>query len=163
MSQDSPSAQPLQASGRSFAIVASRFNQTLVDKLVAGAEAAFAEANAAAVEVFRCPGALELPALTARVAATERFAGVVAIGVVIRGDTLHFELVAHNAVAGLARIAEQIPTAIGNCVIACDNSDQAEARAGGSHGNKGHEAAQVVLEMAEAFAQLGGSSRGAGF
>jgi len=158
MSNNAPSFEDhrLQARGRRFAIVAARFNAEVVEALIAGARKMFAQHGAGndSVEVFRCPGSLELPGLTRRVADSGRFAGIVCLGVVIRGDTIHFDLVAEHAAGGIARIAEEGKLAIGNCILACENQAQAEARAGGTMGNKGSEAAAVVLEIANLYQDI---------
>jgi 6,7-dimethyl-8-ribityllumazine synthase len=158
MSTNTPSYEThrLQASDRRFAIVAARFNAAVVDRLIEGARSTFRQhgADDSAVEVFRCPGSLELPGLARRVANTGRFAGIVCLGVVIRGDTIHFDLVAEHAAGGIARLAEEAKLAVGNCILACENQEQAEARAGGAMGNKGAEAAAVVLEIANLYQDI---------
>ncbi len=144
------------ATGLRFAIVAARFNAELTDRLVAGAEETLIGAGAAreAIETHRCPGSLEIPGLARRLADSGRFAGIIGLGVVIRGDTMHFELVAENAVRGLADLAAQGRVAIGNCILACETLEQAHDRAGGRLGNRGADAAEVVIELANQYARI---------
>ena len=142
--------------GRRFAIVSSRFNELITERLVRGAQACLREHGVAAgdVVVHHVPGAWELP-LAAQWLARQGFDGVIAIGCVIRGDTPHFEYVAGAAAEGLARVSldESVPVAFG--VLTVETEEQAMARAGGREGNKGWEAALAVLEMAALGGQLG--------
>jgi 6,7-dimethyl-8-ribityllumazine synthase len=151
---------PLRADGRRFAIVASRFNEFMVDPLVKGALDALRRTGASEdeVEIFRCPGAFELPGLLRRVVDTGRFDGVVCLGVVIRGATPHFDLVVGEATGGIARVAAEGKVAIGNGLIACENMEQAIERAGSKAGNRGADAALVAVEMANLYASIGDSS-----
>lgn len=136
---------------RRFAVVRSRFNEGVTERLLAGALACLREHGVAEkdVDVIDVPGAWELP-LAARLAADrEDYAGIVALGCVIRGDTPHFDYVAGPAADGLARVAlsARIPVAFG--VLTTNTAEQALERAGGSQGNKGWDAALSVLEMAK--------------
>ena len=142
--------------GARFAILASRWNPRVVDVLIAGARAAFAANGAAtdAVDVLRVPGAWELPQAAARIAATKKYSGIVALGCVVRGDTRHYEHVADECARGLMRVALDSGVPIANGVLAVELHEDALARAGGSHGNKGEEAARVVIEMANLFARV---------
>ncbi|HEY2960340.1 MAG TPA: 6,7-dimethyl-8-ribityllumazine synthase [Actinomycetota bacterium] len=140
----------LDGTGRRVAIAASRFNRLVTEQLVAGAVEALrrhgvAEAD---VDLAWAPGAFELPLVAARLAASGRYAGVIAIGAVVRGETPHFDHVAGQAAAGLAAVARtaSVPVAFG--VLTTDTMEQALDRAGGKAGNKGAEAALTVLEMA---------------
>jgi 6,7-dimethyl-8-ribityllumazine synthase len=152
---------PLRADGRRFAIVASRFNEFMVEPLVKGALDALRRAGAPEdeVEIFRCPGAFEIPGLLRRVVDTGRFDGVVCLGVVIRGATPHFDLVVGEATSGIARVAAEGKIAIGNGLIACENMEQAIERAGSKAGNRGADAALVAVEMANLYASLGDTAR----
>jgi 6,7-dimethyl-8-ribityllumazine synthase len=140
----------LDGAGRRVAIAASRFNRLVTDLLVAGATEALRRHGVADadVDVAWVPGAFELPLAAERLAATGRYAGVVALGAVVRGATPHFDHVAGQAAAGLAAAARTtgVPVAFG--VLTCDTMEQALDRAGGKAGNKGAEAALTVLEMA---------------
>ena len=144
---------------RRFAVVASRFNQAIVEKLVDGALDALVRHGAAAddVDVVWVPGAWELPIAARRLLASERYEGIVAVGAVIRGDTPHFDYVAGEASRGLSRASEEFDTPIGFGLLTCDNDEQARARAGGAHGNKGWDAALAALEMADLFDRLDAS------
>ena len=142
--------------GRRFAVIASRFNETVTQKLVDGALDALVRHGAAAddVDVVWVPGAWELPSAARRLLATERYDALVAIGAVIRGDTPHFDYVAGEASRGIADASAAFETPIGFGVLTCDTMAQAEARAGGEHGNKGWDAALAALEMADLFDRL---------
>jgi 6,7-dimethyl-8-ribityllumazine synthase len=142
--------------GRRFAVVASRFNETVTQKLVDGALDALVRHGAAAddVDVVWVPGAWELPAAARRLLASERYDALVAVGAVIRGDTPHFDYVAGAASRGLADASAAFEIPVGFGVLTCDTMAQAEARAGGEHGNKGWDAALAALEMADLFDRL---------
>ena len=144
----------LRADGKRFAIIASRFNDFIVQKLIEGALDALRRSGAADddVELFRCPGAFEIPALLQKVADTGRFQGVVCLGVVIRGGTSHYDLVVGEATSGVARVAAAGKVAVGAGVLACENIEQAIERAGSKAGNRGYDAAMVAIEMANLFA-----------
>jgi 6,7-dimethyl-8-ribityllumazine synthase len=141
---------------RYVGVVVSRFNGDITTRLLEGALAALEEAGVdrARVDVMQVPGAFELPLGAMAMAKTRRYACVVALGCVIRGDTPHFEYIAQEAASGLqlAALETGVPVAFG--VLTCDSRMQAEARAGGRHGNKGADAAQSALEMADVFARL---------
>jgi 6,7-dimethyl-8-ribityllumazine synthase len=142
--------------GRRFAIVASRFNEAIVQRLVDGALDALTRHGAAFddVDVAWVPGAWELPAIARRLMTTERYVAIVAVGAVIRGDTPHFEYVAGEASRGLAQASAEFDLPVGFGLLTCDDMAQAEARAGGAHGNKGWDAAMAALEMADLFERL---------
>ena len=148
--------------GRRFAVVASRFNETVTQKLVDGALDALVRHGAAAddVDVVWVPGAWELPSAARRLLASERYDALVALGAVIRGDTPHFDYVAGEASRGLASASTDFETPIGFGLLTCDTMAQAEARAGGEHGNKGWDAAVAALEMADLFARLDAADEG---
>jgi len=153
----SPSGQ-----GRRFAVVASRFNETVTQKLVDGALDALVRHGAAVddVDLVWVPGAWELPVAARRLLATERYDALVAVGAVIRGDTPHFDYVAGEASRGLSDASAAFETPIGFGVLTCDDMAQAEARAGGAHGNKGWDAALAALEMADLFDRLDAADEG---
>ena len=148
-----PRHTPADHSGR-YAVVAARFNEPISRRLVEGALHAFSAAKVAeeCVEVYWVPGSFELPQAAQHLAATGHYAGIVCVGVVIRGQTPHFEHVAREAAAGIRHVAltTGVPTGFG--VITTLDEDQAWARAGGAVGNRGEEAAAAVIEMA-AFVQ----------
>ncbi|MGN6512829.1 MAG: 6,7-dimethyl-8-ribityllumazine synthase [Lysobacteraceae bacterium] len=142
--------------GARFAILASRWNPRIVDALVDGARKVFADhgVGADAVDVVRVPGAWELPVVAAGLAAAGRHAAIVALGCVVRGDTRHYEHVADRCADGLMRVSLDHRVPVCNGVLAVERHEDAEARAGGRHGNKGEEAALVALEMANLRGQL---------
>ena len=111
-------------------------------------------AAAGQVDVVWVPGAWELPAAARRLLATDRYDALVAVGAVIRGDTPHFDYVAGEASRGLAQASADFERPIGFGLLTCDTMDQAIARAGGSHGNKGWDAAVAALEMTDLFGKL---------
>jgi len=146
----------LRSEGKRFAIVASRFNDTIGNKLVDGALDAIRRTggSVAAVEIFRCPGALEIPGLVRRVIDTGRFDAVICIGVVIRGATPHFDLVVNHAVSGIAQLAMASDVAVTCGVLACETIEQAVERAGTKAGNRGADAAMAAIEMADLYASI---------
>jgi len=136
-----------------FAIVASRWNDSISSRLVDGALDAFdrlgvAEKN---VEIYKVPGAFEIPLLAQKLAASEKFAAVVCLGTIIRGQTPHFEYIAGEVARGIGQAALQtgVPVVFG--VITADNMDQAIERAGVKLGNKGFEAATTAVELANLY------------
>ena len=147
---------------RRYAVVASRFNQDIVERLVDGALDALVRHGAAVenVDVVWVPGAWELPIAARRLLATERYDALVAVGAVIRGGTPHFDYVAGEASRGLALASTDFDTPIGFGLLTCDNIQQAEERAGGAHGNKGWDAALAALEMSDLFDRLDASDEG---
>lgn len=142
--------------GRRVAVLASRFNAAITSRLADGALDALVRHGVAAedVDMVWVPGAWELPVVARRLMASERYDAVVALGAVIRGDTPHFDYVAGEAARGLAQAAAEFDVPVGFGVLTCDTIEQAEARAGGDHGNKGWDAALAALEMAELFDRL---------
>ena len=148
--------------GRRFVVLASRFNETIVQKLVDGAMDALVRHGARSddVDLVWVPGAWELAIAARRLLASGRYDAIVALGAVIRGDTPHFDYVAGAASHGLAQAGAdfELPVAFG--VLTCDDMAQAEARAGGEHGNKGWDAALAAMEMADLFDRLDASDEG---
>ena len=139
-----------------LAVLASRFNEQIVEKLVSGALDALERhgIHRENIDVVWVPGAWELPIAARRLLATERYDALVAVGAVIRGETPHFEYISAEASRGLARASVDFDRPIGFGVLTCDTIAQAEDRAGGAHGNKGWDAALAALEMAELFDDL---------
>jgi len=142
--------------GARFAIIASRWNPRITDALVAGARRTFADngVDESAIDVLRVPGAWELPMAAARIAAARGHVAIVALGCVVRGDTRHFEHIADGCAQGLMRVALDHAVPVCNGVLAVEAHEDAAKRAGGSHGNKGEEAALVAIEMAQLLGQL---------
>jgi len=143
--------------GARFAIVACRFNHLVVDRLLEGALDALKRAGGVSddqIVLAWVPGAFELPLTVKRLAASGQFAGVIALGAVIRGSTPHFDFVAGQAASGAsaAMLATGVPVAFG--VITTEDIEQALERAGTKAGNKGFEAALTALEMASLGAAL---------
>lgn len=139
-----------------FAIVAARFNDMIVDSLIRGAVDTLVRHGAAEkqIELVRVPGAFDLPLVVQRLAASKRCDAVVALGAVIRGATPHFEHVAGQCAAGLARVSLEtgVPVAFG--VLTTDTIEQAIERAGTKAGNKGADAAMTALELANLLRRL---------
>ncbi|RLV55439.1 6,7-dimethyl-8-ribityllumazine synthase [Aeromicrobium phragmitis] len=134
------------ASGAKVAIVASSWHTTVMDGLIAGAQLALADARAAQVDLVRTAGSFELP-LVAKACAEQGYDAVVALGVVIRGGTPHFDYVCAAATDGLSRVALDTGVPVGFGLLTCDTEEQALDRAGlaDSHEDKGREAAEAAL------------------
>ncbi len=141
-----------------FALVAARFNSAIVDPLVAGALDALKRhgVDDSAVDLVRVPGSFEIPLVAQRLATSGRYAAVICLGAIIRGDTDHYDHVAGQAAAGVARASLDtgVPVVFG--VLTCDTLEQAVNRAGGKAGNKGFEAALTAIEMVNLLRQLPG-------
>lgn len=139
-----------------FAIIASRWNPRIVDALVAGARKAFADHGVAedAIDVLRVPGAWEIPVAVSRIAKARSHSAILALGCVVRGDTRHYEQVADGCSNALMQLALESGVPVANGVLAVDRHEDAERRAGGSHGNKGEECALVAIEMANLMETL---------
>ncbi len=140
----------LDASGARYCILVSRFNAFITDRLLEGAVDALVRhgAKAADITVVRVPGAFELPQVAARVLEGEHgYDALIALGCLMRGDTIHFDLIASEATKGLGALgmAKGIPVGFG--VLTTDTLDQAVHRAGAKHGNKGSEAAMAAVEQ----------------
>jgi len=139
-----------------FALVAARFNDSIVENLVRGAIDALLRHGASEkqIELIRVPGAFDLPLIVRRAAASRRFDAVIALGAVIRGATPHFDLVAGQCAAGLARASEEtgIPVAFG--VLTTDTIEQAVERSGNKAGNTGVDAALAALELANLLRRM---------
>jgi len=139
-----------------FALVAARFNDSIVENLVRGAIDALLRHGASEkqIELIRVPGAFDLPLIVRRAAASRRFDAVIALGAVIRGATPHFDLVAGQCAAGLARASEEtgVPVAFG--VLTTDTIEQAVERSGTKAGNKGVDAALAALELANLLRRM---------
>jgi 6,7-dimethyl-8-ribityllumazine synthase len=138
------------AIGQRFAIVVSRFNDAITEGLLAGAREVLVEAGVRDedVAVVRVPGAFEIPFAAQRLAETGRFAAVICLGCVIKGDTMHFELIAGAATEGIARAAATTGVPVSFGVLTTLTEEQAVARSGPGPDNKGREAALAAVEMA---------------
>jgi 6,7-dimethyl-8-ribityllumazine synthase len=146
----------LQARGFRFALVASRYNDTACERLLEGALDCLKRHGAADadVKVVRVPGSWEIPVVARRLALSKAHDAVIALGVLIRGETSHFELIAAQVARGLASAAEQsgVPVAFG--VLAAETVEQVLERTGGGQGNRGWEAALAAIEAANVMKRL---------
>ena len=146
----------LDAKGLSFAVLVARFNAIVTEPLLEGALDTLTRCGAAEsdITVLRTPGSYELPMLADRVLVTGRFDAVIALGCLIRGDTIHFDLIAAEAAKGLvaAGVRHGKPVAFG--VLTTDTLEQAINRAGAKAGNKGAEAAMAAIEQVRLYAAL---------
>lgn len=146
----------LSAKGLKFAIVASRWNDFIGARLINGAIDCIVrhDGNADDIALYRCPGSFELPMVVKKVADSKRYDAVIAIGVLIRGATSHFNYIASEATKGVAQAAlnSGVPVAYG--VLTTDTIEQAIERAGTKAGNKGWEAAAAAIEMANLYRQI---------
>ena len=151
----------LVATGLRFAVVVARFNSLITEQLLAGAVDALRRhgADETSLDVYRCPGTFELPALLKRVALSGRYDGVIALGAVIRGGTPHFEYVAAEATKGVGIVSLEAGCAVTMGVLTCDTMEQALERAGVKAGNKGAEAAVAAIEQANVFKAATGAGR----
>ena len=143
----------LNGQGFRFAIVTSRWNDFISSRLVDGALDAFERLGVAEkdVEIYKVPGAFEIPLLAQKLAASEKFAAVVCLGTIIRGQTPHFEYIAGEVARGIGQAALQTGMPVVFGVITADNMDQAIERAGVKLGNKGFEAATTAVELANLY------------
>lgn len=143
-------------SGRRVAVVVSRFNETVTRALVDGALDALVRHGVSFedIDIIWVPGAWELPLAARHAMASDQYEAIVALGAVIRGDTPHFDFVAGEASRGLADASRDSEIPLGFGLLTCDTMEQAMARCGGEHGNKGWDAALAALEMADLMSQL---------
>lgn len=148
-------AEP-NGAGRRVAVIASRFNEDVVRKLVDGAMQTLLARGASLddVDVMWVPGAWELPVTARNLLESERYDAIVALGAVIRGETPHFDYVAGECARGLQQLAIEFGIPVSFGVLTTEDDAQAEARAGGAHGNKGADAVLAALEMADLFERL---------
>ncbi len=142
--------------GVKFALVASRFNSFIVDRLVEGAEDALVRhgANADNLTLYKVPGAWELPLIAARLAEKKEFDAIVVVGALIRGATPHFDYIAAEVSKGLANVSMQTGVPITFGVLTTDTIEQAVERAGTKAGNKGAEAAAAAIELVSLMSQV---------
>lgn len=153
-----PEAETFDASGLRVAVVAASWHTEVMDGLLAGAQRALADFRATA-RVVRVPGTFELPVVASALAA-QGYDAVVALGVVVRGGTPHFDYVCNAATDGLTRVALDHTVAVGFGVLTCDDDQQAFDRAGleGSKEDKGYEATSAALLTARTLAELAGTT-----
>jgi 6,7-dimethyl-8-ribityllumazine synthase len=147
----------LDARNLRFTILASRFNDSVVERLITGAVDALRHhgADPARLELVRVPGAYDMPVVARRIAESGHADAIIALGAVIRGETAHFDYVASACAEGLSRVADDtgVPVAFG--VLTTETDDQAMERAGGRHGNRGADAAEAAIRLASLLRQLG--------
>jgi 6,7-dimethyl-8-ribityllumazine synthase len=143
-----------------FAIVASRWNDSIVSRLIDGAIEGLREAGVAdhAIDIYRVPGSFELPLCALKAASSKKFDAVICLGVIIRGETPHFDFIASEAARGIsaASLKTGIPVLFG--VITAENIDQANARSGARENNKGYEAALAAVEVVNLYRDAFGSN-----
>jgi len=146
----------LNARGMRFGIVAARFNELIVERLLDAAVTTLRKhgADSGDITIVHVPGAFELPVVAARMAATRGYDALVALGCVIRGATPHFDYVAGEAASGLAAVARQHDLAVGFGVLTVDTLEQALERAGSKAGNKGADAALAAIETANVLRRI---------
>ncbi len=149
-------AKLTSAAGCRFAIVASRFNQRYVDSMLAAAKSRLRRAGAGAIEVFRVPGAFEIPAVAARLAGARPapFAAVLCLGVIFRGETTHAQHIGEAVSLTLVQIQTSRLVPVIHGVYVFENQEQARVRCLDKHHNRGRELAQTALEMAALMRQL---------
>ncbi|MBI5286939.1 MAG: 6,7-dimethyl-8-ribityllumazine synthase [Deltaproteobacteria bacterium] len=146
----------LSAKGLRFALVVSRFNDFIGDRLKEGALDTLIRSGVEDkdIDIVKVPGSFEMPGVVRILAREKRYNAIICLGAIIRGSTPHFEYVAAEAAKGISRVSleEGIPVAFG--VITADNLEQAIERAGTKSGNKGKDAALVAIEMANLYSRL---------
>jgi 6,7-dimethyl-8-ribityllumazine synthase len=138
----------------SWALAVGRFYEELAERLLAGAMAAFGEAGQSEIEVLDVPGAFELPLAAGYAARSGRFAGVVCLGAVIRGETDHYDFVCAETARGIMQVQLETGVPCGFGVLTCATMEQALARTGGGKRDQGRHATEAVLRMAALRAQL---------
>lgn len=146
----------LNAEGLRVAIVASRWNDFVVSRLIGGAEDALQRLGASSdqITIIRVPGSFELPLATKQAATSDQFDAVICLGAIIRGETSHNEYIAAEVFKGVAQISMETDKPVALGVITADSLEQAIDRAGAKAGNKGFEAAMSAVEMANLFKEL---------
>lgn len=146
----------LSAQGLKIAIVASRFNDIIVDRLIGGSVDYLTRhgLDKDSITIVRIPGAFELPLVCRKLAKSGKYNGIVAVGAVIRGATPHFDFVANEATKGLAQVSLETGVPIGFGLLTTENIEQAIERAGSKAGNKGVDAAAAMLETIRVLEQI---------
>jgi 6,7-dimethyl-8-ribityllumazine synthase len=140
----------LSAKGKKFAIVVARFNAFITERLLSGALLALRQTGAKNedLEVVRVPGAFEIPSAARELAETGKYDAIVCLGCLLRGSTLHYEVIANEVTRGIGQASQETRVPMGFGVLTCDTLEQAIDRAGLKAGNKGYEAALAAIEMA---------------
>jgi len=154
----------IDASGKRFAIVVSRFNSFITERLLLSACDGLIRTGAAKndIDVVRVPGAFEIPSAARTLALTRKYDAIICIGCLLRGDTAHYDVIVNEVTRGIGQSAQEtgVPHAFG--VLTCDTLEQAIDRAGLKMGNKGFEAALAAVEMASLKTAIGRRAAGAG-
>jgi 6,7-dimethyl-8-ribityllumazine synthase len=146
----------LSAAGLRVAMIVSRFNSFITERLLDGAKDALLRSGASeeTLTVVRIPGAFEMPGVLRRLADSGQYDAILCLGAVIRGGTPHFEYVSNEAVKGIAHVVGEAKVAVGFGLLTTDTVEQAVERAGSKAGNKGAEAALAAIELANIYKQL---------
>jgi 6,7-dimethyl-8-ribityllumazine synthase len=147
----------LDATGKKFAIVVSRFNAFITERLLSGALVALKQCGAkdSDLTIVRVPGAFEIPSAARELASSGNFAAVICLGCLLRGDTLHYDVIANEVTRGIGQSAQETRVPHGFGVLTCDTLEQAIDRAGLKAGNKGYEAALAAIEMCGVHSAIG--------
>jgi len=151
----------LDASGMSFALVVSRFNSFITERLLSGALLGLKQCSVKqdSIHIVRVPGAFEIPSSARTLAETGKYDGIVTLGCLLRGNTLHYEVIANEVTRGIGQATQETGVPMGFGVLTCDTLEQAIDRAGLKAGNKGWEAALAAIEMAVLKKKTGRKSR----
>jgi len=144
----------LSGKGKKFAIVLSRFNNFLSESLLTGALDCLERHEAGGVEVFKVPGSFEVPFMTKKLALTKKYDAIICLGVLIQGDTPHFQFLAAEATKGIAQVSLETGVYCAFGILTADTLEQAIERAGTKAGNKGFDAALAALEMVSISSKL---------
>jgi len=146
----------LDSAGKKFAVVVSRFNAFITERLLSGALLALKQTGAsdADITIVRVPGAFEIPSAARELALSRKFAAVICLGCLLRGDTLHYDVIANEVTRGIGQSSQDTGVPHGFGVLTCDTLGQAIDRAGLKAGNKGYEAALAAVEMAGLHASV---------
>ena len=143
----------LISKGLKYGIIVSRFNSFITDRLLDGAVDALSRSGVTEkeIEIFRVPGAFEIPLTAKKIAESKKFNAIICLGAVIRGETPHFDFVANEVTKGIAQLNLEYSLPISYGIITTDNTDQAVERSGNKMGNKGFTAAQTAIELLNLF------------
>ncbi len=147
----------LSAKGFKFALIVARFNHFITENLLQGAVDALVRSGADkdAIEVFRVPGAFEIPLVAKRLAEKAQYDAIICLAALIRGETPHFDFIASEVTKGVAQVSLESGLPVSYGIITADNTEQAVERAGNKMGNKGFQAAQSALELINLFKHAG--------
>lgn len=146
----------MSAEGRRFAVVAARWHERFTESLLEAAVDTLERhgADSDDIEVYRCPGSFEIPQVASRVAASTEVDAIVCLGVLVRGETPHFDYIAGETTAGIGRVGTEYDLPVSYGVLTCETMEQAMARSGSKQGNKGREAAEAAVEMASLYSEI---------